>query len=80
MNVDWTPLRGSTADDAATFFMEMLWVNLCTFIPYEVVDVKKKSHPWLTTKCEDAIRNKNAAEHTSTFDETRTKCAAVLSE
>ena len=52
---------------------------MCTFVPYEVVDIKKKSHPWLT-KCEDAIHNKNAAEHTSTFDEARTKCAAVLTE
>ena len=60
--------------------MEMLWVNLCTFIPYEAMDIEKKSHPWLTSKCEDAIRNKNAAEQTSSFDEARTKCAVVLTE
>ena len=41
--IDWSPLDRGSGDDAATFFMEMLWTVLCTHIPYEQIVVKKKS-------------------------------------
>jgi hypothetical protein len=40
-NVDWSPMRRDTADAAASYFMEMLWMNLCTYIPYEQIEIKK---------------------------------------
>ena len=35
--IDWSPLDRGNGDDAATFFMEMLWTVLCTHIPYEQI-------------------------------------------
>ena len=67
-SVDWLPLQRGTAEDAATFFMEMLWMNLCTYTPYEEIHVKKKSHPWLNSICESATTEQNAAENTKNFD------------
>ena len=77
---DWTPLHRGTAEDAATFFMEILWMTLCTYIPYEEVQIKKKSHPWLNAACESAIAGKNAAENTATYESARAKCTRVLKE
>ena len=70
---DWQPLHGGTADEAATYFQEMLWLFLCTYIPYEEVVIKKKSHPWLNEKCETAIITKNAAQETDVFHEKSTE-------
>ncbi len=78
--IDWTPLHRGTAEDAATFFMEMLWMTLCIYIPYEEVQIKKKSHPWLNAACESAIAGKNAAVNTATFELARAKCTRVLKE
>jgi len=78
--IDWAVLHRGTAEDAATLFMEILWMNLCTYIPYEEINVKKKSHPWLNTACESAITAKNDAEHTPNFDSARSECTRVLKE
>ncbi len=56
----------------------MLWIALCTHIPYEQVAIEKKSHPWLNTRCENAIKRKNEAEGSATFDETRAQCSQCL--
>ena len=33
-SADWTPLCRGCADDAASFFIELLWTLICTHIPY----------------------------------------------
>ena len=73
-------MRRDTAGAAASYFMEMLWMNLCTYIPYEQIEIKKKSHPWLNAKCEAAIQAKNIAENTDSFTEARKRCAQVLTQ
>ena len=77
---DWSPLKRGCAEDAITYFMEILWATLCTHIPYEEVVITKKSHPWLNARCETAVREKNAAEGTDHFDEKRTHCSQVIAE
>jgi len=79
-NVDWSPMQRDTADAAASFFMEMLWMNLCTYIPYKQIEIRKKSHPWLNSKCKAAIQAKNVAENTDSFIEARKRCAQVLAQ
>ena len=79
-DIDWSPIDRGSGDDAATYFMEMLWIVLCTHIPYEQVAIKKKSHPWLNTRCEKAIKRKNDAEGSATFDDTRAECSQILVE
>ena len=78
--IDWKPLRQGSAEDALTYFMEMLWLNLCTYIPYECKTLKKQSHPWLNNRCEEAIREKNASESSEKFKEASKQCAATLTE
>ena len=73
-------MQRDTADAAASFFMEMLWMNLCTYIPYEQIEIRKKSHPWLNSKCKAAIQAKNVAENTDSFIEARKRCAQVLAQ
>ena len=79
-NIDWKALRKGTAEEAAKFFMEMLWMNSCTFIPYVEVQAKKKAHPWLNERCEAAIQRKNSAEGTDRFPDYQKECAAVMTE
>jgi len=79
-DIDWSQIDRGSGDDAATYFMEILWFVLCTHIPYEQVAIKKKSHPWLNTRCEKAIKRKNDAEGSATFDDTRAECSQVLVE
>ena len=76
--IDWTALKKGSADDAAKYFLEMLWFTLCNHIPYEEVSIHKRSHPWLNQKCEEAINAKNAAESTENYAEMRQKCTEVL--
>ena len=45
VDIDWSPMNRGTGDDAATSFMELLWIVLWTHIPFEQVVVKKRSHP-----------------------------------
>ena len=77
---DWQTIKKGSAADAFSFFMETLWYQICTFIPYEELLLKKKSHPWLDEKCATAIQKKNAAEGTPYFDEERQKCQKVIAE
>ena len=79
-STDWSPLRQGTANDAARFFMEILWISLCSFIPYEKVKFQKKSHPWINSRCEEAIRRKNAAEGTPQFHAMQQQCTSALAE
>ena len=78
--IDWSPLDRGNGDDAATFFMEMLWAVLCTHIPYEQIVIKKKSHPWLNIRCEHAIKMKNEAEGAMSYDDKRDQCSRIMVE
>jgi len=79
-SVEWTQLQRGTAEDALNFFMETLWVLLCTFIPYKKINFEKKTHPWINERCSEAIRKKNDAENTPAFEAKRQLCAQVLAE
>ena len=79
-NFDWGPLKHGSAEDAAGFFLDVLWTLLCTYIPYEEAVVQKRSHPWLNAKCEEAIRMKNLSETSSNFDLARKQCAEIFIE
>ena len=78
--MDWEKLHSGTAEDAANFFVKILWYSICKFIPYKEVTMKKKSHPWINAACERAIATKNASEGNPSFEEKRRDCTRVLSE
>ena len=79
LSVDWSVLRHGTADDAAKKFLEILWTYLCAFNPYEKIEFRKRSHPWINERCEQAIKRKNAAEGTHQFQDMQKECASILS-
>ena len=62
---DWSPLQAGSAEDAANYFMEVVWFLLCSHIPFKEVLLKKRSHPWMNERCESAIAAKTAAEGTT---------------
>jgi len=78
--IDWAPLRIGTAQDALNYFMEMLWYSICRFIPLKDIEIRKKSRPWLNSRCEQAISKKNSAEDTADFEVASKECAEVLGQ
>ena len=79
-NMNWDELKHGTAEDALDFFMDHLWLLLCTHIPYQEIVFHKKSHPWLNAKCKEAIEKKNAAEDSPEFQALQKECRQVLTE
>ena len=78
---DWTSLDRGTAEDAFNYFMQALWAQICTFIPFRQIAFTKKSHPWLNHRCQDAIRAKNASEpDPDEFKKHSAVCSRVLAE
>ena len=47
-------------------------------IPKKQVNVRKSTHPWLSTECEEAVRRKHNAQGTDTEREMAQECSAVL--
>ena len=77
---DWSDLEKGNAEDAVNHFLEVLWLFLCSYIPYREIKEVKKSHPWLNTKYKDAIKDKNDTEGSPDFDAKQKRCAQILKE
>ena len=73
-------LDRGTAEDALTYFLEMLGLCLQKHSPYRKTVQQKKSHPWLNENCEEAISKKNAAEGKPNFAAVQASCAEVLAK
>ena len=67
-NFDWRRLEEESAEDALTFFLEVLWLHLTKYIPREITENRKSIHPWLNQRCKDAVARKNAAEGSEQFE------------
>ena len=77
---DWSLLRTMTADAAASFLTSKILSNAgLRILPRILIDTKH-SHPWMTQRCKDALRNKAAAEHSAGFSTTAQSCSAILAE
>ena len=66
---DWQPLKHGSAEDALTFFLEVLWLHLVKYIPRRELDIVKRSHPWLNVRSKKALQEKADAEGTLNFEE-----------
>ena len=56
-------LEEGSADDAAHYFFEELWMHLVEYIPRRNFEEKKDSQPWSNKRCEHAIaRSSNLKE------------------
>ena len=76
----WTELRKGSAEDALNYFLDILWMQLRKFIPFRTIREKKQSHPWLNSRCEEAITRKNAAQGRDSYAEAQQHCSQVLAE
>ena len=77
---DWSSLHRGSAEEEARFFVESLWLHLCTFIPFERRMLKKQSSPWLNEKCEAAIQMRNLSEGTARYADQTASCSKILNE
>ena len=77
---DWGGLSKGTAEDALTFFHEVLWQHLVKFIPRRKIVEVKSSHPWLNERTKRAISKKNDAEGSPAYQARCEKCAQILKE
>jgi len=75
---DWTLLQRGTVNEAVDLFMDVLTSLYETYIPQSVAHVQKQSHPWLDDKCSQAIRAKNLAEGSDSYERLRDQCAAAI--
>ena len=73
-------LQRGTAQDSVNYFLDVPWTLLIKHIPRKVVRNKRSSHPWLNTRCREAIIQKNRAEGTDTFATAQSACDDVLRE
>ena len=75
---DWNFLRDSQPSKGAEMLTEKLLCIAERSIPKKQVSVKKSTHPWLSTECEEAVRRKHNAQGTDTEREMAQECSAVL--
>ena len=80
LDIDWLPFNDGTAEDALAFFLEILWYLLVKHVPRRKIRVTKSSHPWLNDRSKDAIRRKNLAEGSESFEAERRKYMQILAE
>ena len=79
-NIDWQILSEGDVDSAIDLFLKIL-LGLCkTYIPYGILTEKKASHPWLDDVCVAAIKQKNEAEGTPTYESAVENCAKIIAD
>ena len=79
-NMIWDELQNGTVDDAMNNFMHSIMQVCYDHILRKQIECHKSSHPWLNERCENAIIQKNRAEHTDAFASARDHCTRVLNE
>jgi len=77
---DWAMLEDGDAEQCANLFWEVLWICLVKHIPQKVVRCKRSSHPWLNSRCHEAIIRKNIAEGSDyeSYKSAQASCDEVL--
>ena len=76
--IDWSELKNGTAEHAVSYFLDVLWTLLIKYIPRKDIECTKSSHPWLNSRCRDALTKKNNAEGTDGYDAISKSCGDVL--
>ena len=60
-NQNWIRLKNGSIDDVINYFVDLLTTFCEKYISHETIAHRKKSHPWLTDSCRNAIDVKNVA-------------------
>ena len=75
---NWIRLKKGNVDDAVNYFVDFLTALCEKYIPHETIAHRKKSHPWLTDACRNAIDAKNDSIDTPAFDQKQRDCVQKL--
>ena len=75
---DWSILDSDPVNDAASYMVEVIlsYCRLC--IPMKVCVEVRKSDPWMTKRCEDALVEKAAFENTDGYADACRRCGDVI--
>ena len=76
--IDWTSLRQRDVDEAVDLFYAILEKLCRKYIPHELIQMKKQTHPWIDRECAEMIREKNLTEDTSMYRTMCMKCSDLL--
>ena len=79
-NADWNFLESTNPSDGARMLTDQLLSLAETSIPKRTIAVRKSSHPWLTERGEEAVRQKHAAQGTDREAEAARECSEILME
>ena len=76
---NWESMSGMSVDDAAEFLTRTLLEFCAECIPRRKSTKRKKSHPWMTKKCMDALQMKAAHENSPEYDHFSKVCSDTIS-
>ena len=79
-DIDWSFVHTDALDQATEKFSLKLLIAAQQYIPLRVFTENKSQHPWLNTRCREAIDAKHAAEGTEFFEQFRDVCSATINE
>ena len=68
------------ADQATAHFTDFLLETARRFVPQELLEEKKRTHPWVNDRCKKALEAKQEAEGSSEYAEETQRCSKVFRE
>ena len=78
--IDWQILKEGSAEDALLYFLDILWTLLTKHIPRKQIQCTRSSHPWLNSRCREAVVHKNSSEGSDSFLLASNHCIQILFE
>ena len=73
-------MKEGSAEDALLYFLDILWTLLTKHIPRKQIQCTRSSHPWLNSRCREAVTHKNNSEGSDNFLSASSQCTQVLFE
>ena len=78
--MDWNFVHVDSLDVATERLTLLILVAAQKHIPLCTFAENKSQHPWLNTRCREAIAAKHSSEGSEQFEHLRDTCAAVINE
>ena len=77
---DWSFLGELSVDEAASRFVAALLRHCRQCIPTRIFTEKRKSHPWMTQRCANALAERAKFENTDAYADACRRCGDVFRE
>lgn len=79
-DIDWEPLKTYDPSAGALLLTQTLLKLVEACVPSGERTIVRSTHPWLTSRAEQAVRRKREAEGTSAEQESAEECSSILME